>query len=95
MICYDYSIIGLKPSLLAVSAILVSIKISEEINKESYVNNYLMNKLVEISGYSELEIIEISQKVLYNAQNYDLIYYGLDNLKKKFFDFRLDDVNYK
>jgi hypothetical protein len=95
MICYDYSLIGIKPSLLAASAVLVSIKICEEINNESYINTYIMNKLLETSGYIELEIIAISQKVLHNAQNYDMLFNGLDNLKRRHFDFTIDNIDVK
>jgi hypothetical protein len=92
MICYDYSLIGLRPSLVSASCLLVSLKICEEINSEIYINSYFMNKLSEISGHCEFDIVTHSQKILYNAQNYDLIFHGLVNLKKRHFNFTIEDI---
>ena len=86
MNCHDYNLMQLKPSLLAASTIFVAIKICEQINKEDYINDYFNTKLREISQKSEKEIIKVSQKILYNAQNFDDLFSGLDNLKKYHFD---------
>jgi hypothetical protein len=85
MTCYDYNLIGLRPSLVAAACLLVALKICEEIDGELYVNGYFMNKLSEISGHCESDIITHSQRILYNAQSFDALFTGLPNLKKKHF----------
>ena len=86
MNCHDYILMQKKPSLLAASTIFVAIKICEQINKEEYVNDYFTNKLNNISNNSESDIIKIAQKILYNAQNFDTKFSGLENLKKVHFN---------
>jgi hypothetical protein len=41
--------------------------------------------MIKSSHCTEVEIIEVSQKVLYLAQNFDKILPGLENLKKTHF----------
>jgi hypothetical protein len=41
--------------------------------------------MVVVSRSEEAEIIEVSQKVLYLAQNFDKAFPGLENLKKTHF----------
>lgn len=41
--------------------------------------------MVTVSRSEETEIIEVSQKVLYLAQNFDKAFVGLENLKKTHF----------
>ena len=86
MNCHDYNLIGKRPSLLASSTLFVALKICEQINKESYVNEYFFKKITEVSKKSQSEIIKCAQKILYNAQNFDTIFTGLDNLKKIHFN---------
>jgi hypothetical protein len=86
MNCHDYNLINKKPSLLASSTLFVGLKICEQINKESYVNEYFFRKITEVSKKSQSEIIKCAQKILYNAQNFDSIFTGLDNLKKIHFN---------
>ena len=86
MNCHDYVLMQKKPSLLAASTIFVAIKICEQINKEEYVNDYFTEKLNNISNNSENDIIKTAQKILYNAQNFDTKFSGLDNLKKVHFN---------
>jgi hypothetical protein len=86
MNCHDYSLICKKPSLLASSTLFVALKICEQINKESYVNDYFFKKITEVSKKPQSEIIKCAQKILYNAQNFDTIFTGLDNLKKIHFN---------
>jgi hypothetical protein len=86
MNCHDYNLIGKKPSLLASSTLFVALKICEQINKESYVNDYFFKKITEVSKKPQSEIIKCAQKILYNAQNFDTIFTGLDNLKKIHFN---------
>ena len=95
MNCHDYSLSGKKPSLIAASTIFVAMKICEQINKEEYVNEYFSKKLTEISQKNENEIIKTSQKILYNAQNFDSIFTGLENLKKIHFNAIIDLKNTK
>ena len=86
MNCHDYNLMQKKPSLLAASTIFVAIKICEQINKEEYINDYFTDKLNDISNNSENDIIKTAQKILYNAQNFDTKFSGLDNLKKVHFN---------
>ena len=44
-----------------------------------------MQKLVLVARSEEEEIIEVSQKVLYLAQNFDRAFPGLENLKRTHF----------
>jgi cyclin B len=86
MNCHDYNLMQKKPSLLAASTIFVAIKICEQINKEEYINDYFTDKLNDISNNNENDIIKTAQKILYNAQNFDSKFSGLDNLKKVHFN---------
>ena len=86
MNCHDYNLMQKKPSLLAASTIYVAIKICEQINKEEYINDYFTDKLNDISNNNENDIIKTAQKILYNAQNFDSKFSGLDNLKKVHFN---------
>ena len=86
MNCHDYQLMQKKHSLLAASTIFVAIKICEQINKEEYINDYFTDKLNEISNNSENDIIKTAQKILYNAQNFDTKFNGLENLKKVHFN---------
>lgn len=95
MNCHDYSLMQKKPSLLAAGTIYVAIKICEQINKEEYINEYFTNKLNYISQKSENDIIKTAQKILYNAQNFDSLFSGLDNLKKVHFNAIIELKNTK
>jgi hypothetical protein len=86
MNCHDYNLMQKRPSLLAASTIFVAIKICEQINKEEYINDYFTDKLNDISNNCENDIIKTAQKILYNAQNFDTKFSGLDNLKKVHFN---------
>ena len=83
---HDYVLSQKKPSLLAAATIFVALKIAEQINKEVYINDFISTKLSALSGKSDVDIIKTAQKILYNAQNFDSIYQGLDNLKKVHFN---------
>ena len=82
MNCHDYDLMQNKQSLLAASTIFVAMKICEKINDEQYINEYFNNKLSSISKQDEDNIIPIAQKILYNAQHFDEVFSGLENLKK-------------
>ena len=82
MNCHDYDLMQNKQSLLAASTIFVAMKICEKINDEQYINEYFNNKLSSICKQEEDNIIPIAQKILYNAQHFDEVFSGLENLKK-------------
>lgn len=73
------------PSLLAVGAIYVALKICEQLKKKEFINALVVSRLIQISKMSEEKILEVSQKVLYLAQNFDKEFPGLENLKKTHF----------
>ena len=95
MNCHDYNLMQKKPSLLAASTIFVAIKICEQINNEDYINKYFNNKLSEISQKDEKDIIKVSQMILNNAQNFDTLFSGLENLKKVHFNAIIELKNTK
>ena len=86
MNCHDYNLIQKKPSLLAASTLYVAVKICEQINKEEYINDYFNEKLITLSHKEENDIIKTAQDILYNAQNFDTIFSGLQNLKQVHFN---------
>jgi hypothetical protein len=49
------------------------------------INSTVVAKLMQVSKLSEDEILDVSQKVLYLAQNFDREFPGLENLKKTHF----------
>lgn len=86
MNCHDYNLMQKKPSLLAASTLYVAVKICEQINKEDYINDYFNEKLIILCEKEENEIIKTAQEILYNAQNFDTIFSGLQNLKQVHFN---------
>jgi hypothetical protein len=72
-------------SLLAVGAIYVALKICEQLKKKELINPELVAKLINTSQMKEDLILDVSQKVLYLAQNFDKEFPGLENLKKTHF----------
>ena len=95
MNCHDYNLMQNKQSLLAASTIFVAMKICEKINDEQYINEYFNNKLSNISNQDENSIIPIAQKILYNAQHFDEVFNGLENLKKVNFNAIIEIKNTK
>ena len=95
MNCHDYHLIGKKTSLLAASTIFVAMKICEQINKDEYVTDSFNKRLSEVSQKQESEIIKCAQKILYNAQNFETIFPGLENLKKVHFNAIIELKNTK
>lgn len=49
------------------------------------ITNDIVNKLVSLSKAKEEDIIAVSQKILYMAQNFEKEFPGLENLKKTHF----------
>lgn len=95
MNCHDLQLVNKKPSLLAAGTVFVAMKICEQINKEDYVNDVFTRKLVDISRKSENEIIKCAQKILHNAQNFDTVFNGLENLKRIHFNAIIELTNTK
>ena len=85
MSMHDYELSGRKPSLVAVGSLYVALKICEQLKKTTFITNQIVQKMVLVSRCDESDIIEISQKVLYLAQNFDKAFPGLENLKKSHF----------
>ena len=85
MSMHDSDLFCRNPSLLSVGAIYVALKIREQLKKKEFINSEVVTKLIQISGMKEDEILDVSQKVLYLAQNFDKEYPGLENLKKSHF----------
>lgn len=83
MHCYELA--GRRQSLVAVGALYVALKICEQLKKTQLITNPIVQKLVVVARSQEEEIIEVSQKVLYLAQNFDKAFPGLENLKKTHF----------
>jgi hypothetical protein len=95
MNCHDYHLLNKKPSLIAASTLFVAMKICEQINKQEYVTDSFNKKLSEVSHKPENDIIKCAQKILYNAQNFDTIFPGLENLKKVHFNAIIELKNTK
>lgn len=85
MSLHDHNLSAKNPSLLAVGSIYVALKICEQLKKRDFINADIVNKLIKISRMDEQEILDVSQKVLYLAQNFDKEFPGLENLKKTHF----------
>lgn len=84
---HDYQLIcNKKPSLVASSTLFVALKICEQINKEEYLTDCFIRRLSILSQRGEQEIIKLAQKILNNAQNFDTIFSGLENLKRVHFN---------
>ena len=70
---------------MAVGALYVALKICEQLKKVTLISNTIVQQMVQTSQCDEADIIEVSQKVLYLAQNFDKAFPGLENLKKSHF----------
>ena len=82
---HDYSMSGMKASLIAIGCVYVSLKIVEQLKREQLIQPQIVRRMVEVSNYLESDIIGISQKILYLAQHFDKVFPDLDNLKKSHF----------
>lgn len=85
MAMHDSDLAARKPSLLAVGSIYVALKISEQLKKKDFITSKVVHRLIKKSSMAEGDILEVSQKVLYLAQNFDKEFPGLENLKKTHF----------
>jgi len=68
-----------------VGSLYVALKICEQLRKTTLISADTVAKLVQVSRAREDEIIEVSQRVLYLAQNFEKAFPGLENLKKTHF----------
>jgi len=50
------------------------------------INSIIVSKLISASKMVEDEILDVSQRVLFLAQNFDKEFPGLENLKKTHFN---------
>lgn len=85
MSVHDLDLASYKPSLLAVGSIYVALKICEQLKNKTIINAAIVHRILVVSRMGEDEILEVSQKVLYLAQNFDKEFYKLENLKKTHF----------
>lgn len=67
MSMHDVDLCSRNPSLLAVGAIYVALKICEQLKKKDFINSSVVTKLIQISKMGEDQILDVSQKVLYLA----------------------------
>ena len=82
---HDNDLATRSPSLLAVGAIYVALKICEQLKKKELINADVVTRLIQTSQMQEDQILDVSQKVLYLAQNFDREFPSLENLKKTHF----------
>ena len=86
MMCIqDYEIVCEKKSLVAGAIIFVAIKICEEVNKEKYIDNYLIEKLKNLTKENQYNIMEMGSRILKRMQNYEKYYPGINNLYNIYF----------
>ena len=86
MMCIqDYEIVCEKKSLVAGAIIFVAIKICEEVNKEKYIDNYLIEKLKNLTKENKYNIMEMGSRILKRMQNYEKFYPGINNLYNIYF----------
>ena len=85
MSMHHVAISALKPSILAIAAIYVSLKICEQLIKKDFINELIVKKMLKVSHSEEDEIIEVSQRVLALAQNFEGEFPGLVNLRNTHF----------
>ncbi len=67
MALHDYELCAHRPSLQAVGALYVALKIAEQLKKVNLITNDLIVKLARVSEVKEEEIIDVSQRVLFLA----------------------------
>ena len=71
MIVHDSDLACKKPSLLAIGSIYVALKICEQLKRKELIGADVVKKLILKSQMQESEILDVSQRVLYLAQNFD------------------------
>ena len=86
MCCQDYEIMNEKKGLISASCIIVAMKICEQINKDKYIDEFFMERLQHLSRENIYNIMELSSKILFRAQNYEKFYPGVKHLYKTHFE---------
>ena len=86
MAMHDYALSSRSPSLLGIGAIYVALKICEQLRKRCLINQHVVQRLLKNSKVQEDQILEVSQRVLHLAQNFDKEFPGLVNLKETHFN---------
>ena len=86
MCCQDYEIMKEKKPLISASCIVVGLKICEQINKDKYIDEFIMERLQFLSKENIYCIMELSSKILFRAQNYEKFYPGVKHLYKTHFE---------
>lgn len=83
---HDSELSARMPSLLAVGSIYVALKICEQLKRRDLISTHVVARLIQVSQRQEEEILDVSQKILFLAQNFDRELPGLENLKKTHFN---------
>ena len=86
MCCQDYEIMNEKKPLISAACIIVAMKICEEVNKDKYIDDIFIERLQYLSRENMINIMEISSKILFRAQNYDKFYPGVKHLYSTHFE---------
>ena len=86
MCCQDYEIMNEKKALISGACIIVTMKICEEVNKEKYIDDFFIERLKCLSKENMYNIMELSSKILFRAQNYDKFYPNVKHLYKTHFE---------
>ena len=86
MCCQDYEIMNEKKALTSAACIIVALKICEQINKDKYLDEFFVERLQYLSRENIYNIMELSSKILFRAQNYEKFYPGVKHLYKTHFE---------
>jgi hypothetical protein len=60
MSMHDINLAARSPSLLAVGAIYVALKICEQLKKKEFINSVVVTRLIQISKMNEDKILDVS-----------------------------------
>ena len=71
MAMHDHDLSWRKPSLLAIGSIYVALKICEQLKRKEFISSTVVKRLIKRSQMEEGDILDVSQKVLVLAQNFD------------------------
>jgi len=85
MAMFDLNLSEQNPSVLAIGSIYVALKICEQQKKKNLTSEEIVAKMFNVSKLCESEILKVSRKLLYLAQNFDEEFQGLEQLKKTHF----------
>ena len=86
MCSQDYEIMNEKKPLISAACIIVAIKICEQINKEEYIDEFIAERIQILAKENIYNIMELSSKILFRAQNYEKFYPGVKHLYKTHFE---------